>query len=223
MPHIAAYGLPAGIGALLIAAAAILRYHHHRTPGTKGKAGEWLRKISLSHRVSMVLFLAGAGFLALGVLPWQNALATLAGTGAGLIVMLAVALFAALGFWLEIRHHHASKRARAHVYAVIAGSSLVMLILNGARLLREAARSPRSTVRALSQSVHRVSSGHAAHSMTTKSALEIVAAVLVALALVLVLVGKHEPKANRKGSGSGNRQQPAITTGQRALPAGKGN
>lgn len=220
--HIPGYGVPAGIGVLLIAGAATLRYHHGRTPRTGGRAGDWLRKVSLAHRVSMIAFLAGAAFLALGVLPWQDALATLTGTGEGQIAVLAVAFFAALGFWYEMRHHHEHKRARAHVYGVITGTSLVTLILNGARLLHEAATSPRSTARALAQSVNRVSSGHAAHAMTQRHALEIVGIALAVLAAVLVLAGKRE-RGGRKGPGSANSGPRAITAGPRAIPSGKGH
>ena len=55
------YGYPAGIGVLAVALGVALRLIHP-------KSG-WL------HRASMVAFVAGAFLLALGVVPWQDALA----------------------------------------------------------------------------------------------------------------------------------------------------
>src|SRR5215472_8222351 len=91
-----------------------------------------------AHRAGMILFGTAAFLLTLGVIPWQQALATLTDSGAGLVGLLIVALFAAGGVWWESAHQHRERRLRAHVYAVAAGISVLVLIGNSARLLSEA-------------------------------------------------------------------------------------
>jgi len=152
------------------------------------------------------------------VLPLQNALATLTGTGAGLVTLLIAGFFCFVGFWFEMRHHHGARRARGHVYGTITGISAVMVLLNGARLLKDAATSPGKTATALAQSVNRVSSGHAAHAMTARRALEIVGVALAALAAVLVMAAKRDPKPKNQGQNGGPR---AIAAGPPALPSGR--
>lgn len=194
------YGYPVALGVLAVAAGIAARLVHH-------KSG-WL------HRATMVLFVVGASLLALGVIPWQDALARLTASGTGIVVALVVGLFAAAGFVYEIAHKHKDRRLRSHLYAWVAGSASIALVAQSARLFAEAARSPGKTASALSQSVRSISTGHAAHATSTHQAVVIVAFAVAAGLGLLAFISKLTPAAKTPGRAAPR----AITAGRPALP-----
>jgi hypothetical protein len=175
-------------------------------------AGLWHR--GWVHRFAACMFVLAAFLLGIGIIPWQDALAGLTGTGTGAVALLIVAIFTGLGFWYELSHKREARHHHAHILAMACGTAVVMLVGNSARLLREASRSPGKTATALAQSVRGIRSGHAAAAMSHHQSLVILGAVAGGAVVLLIAGGKHE---RRKPAPA--RAPLAITSGRPAAHA----
>jgi hypothetical protein len=194
--HVPIYGYPVAYG--VIAFAAGLGLWHYCS------------KSAIAHRAAMVAFGLAFAFFAIGVIPFQDALAGLTSTGTGLVVLVVVFLLAVAATAYELRHKRKDKRLYAHACAGVAFIAMVMIIGNGVRLLSEAARSPARSATALAQSVHGIQSGAAAHAQSSHQSMADVGLAIAALAVLVVLGRRHE----RKRSAPASRGQLAITGGR---------
>jgi hypothetical protein len=169
------------------------------------------------HRLSAIGFGLGAFFLAIGVVPWLDALSGLVDSGTGLTVLAIIDLVAGLGFWYEAVQKHMHHRIRTPVTALTFGTALMLTIGNLGRLLTQAARSAGKTARALSQSVHQIKSGQAAHAMPQHQGLVVLAAGAGILMLLIVLGHRHEHgRGSRRGGQAaigGGGGTPILTSG----------
>jgi hypothetical protein len=173
-------------------------------------AGALLWRYKRFHRLSGLGFGLGAVLLAIGVVPWLDALAALTASGTGSVVLLVIDFVAGTGFVFEVLMKHQHHRLRTPVLTIAFGTSLVVTIGTAARLLREAARSPGKTTAALSQSVTQIRDGQAAHAMDGHQALVIL--VIAAAVLVLLIAGAHRmekrtgPARSIPGRGNASRR-----------------
>lgn len=196
-------------------------FHIHGYPVAYGAVlsaiglGLWHRR--WLHRAAMVAFAFAAAFFVLGVVPLQDALAELTSTGPGLVVLLIVTVLFGAGFVYEMRNKRRDARHLAHICAGVTAVAVLLLIGNSARLLAEAARSPARAGAALSQSVHGISSGRAAHAVSSHQSLVDLGLAILAVAILALLARRHERRTPAK------RGPLAITSGRPALPNAKGH
>jgi hypothetical protein len=202
MHSIHIHGYPTALGAISFAVGAILwRY----------------KKL---HRWSGLGFALGAFFLAIGVIPWLDALATLTGSGTGTVVLLIIDVISFAGIIFEVILKHQHHRIRTPVLAVTGGTCLVVTLGILGRLLTEAERSPGKTTAALSQSVAQIRSGQATHAMQGHQALVILFVAAVILISLMVIAHKAEKKTPARGVTSLPGRRPAIG-GRPAIGAGR--
>jgi len=181
-------------------------------------AGLWsYRKL---HRVTAWGFGLAAFFLAAGLTPWTDALASLVATGAGITVLVIVAIVGGFGFHFEAILKHQHHRIRTPVIAVTFGTAIVLTIGSLSRLLRKAAESPSKTSDALGSAISRIQSGKAAHAVPAGHGL-FVLAIGAAVLMALIMFG-HKMENRRKGGGRGMIPAAARPAGRPALPAGRG-
>ena len=183
-------------------------------------AGLWsYRKL---HRVTAWGFGLAAFFLAVGLTPWTDALASLVSTGIGITVLVIVAIVGAFGFHFEANLKHQHHRIRTPVIAVTFGTAIVLTIGSLSRLLRKAAESPSRTGDALGSAISRIQSGKAAHAVPAGHGL-FVLAIAAAFLMAMIMFGHRMEKRRKPGAiggapAAGRRGIP----GRSALPAGRG-
>jgi hypothetical protein len=206
MHNIDIHGYPVALGAVCFVIGAVLwRY----------------KKL---HRISGIGFLLGAFFLAVGVIPWLDALAALTATGTGVVVLLIADVVSGFGTWYEVIKKHMHHRIRTPVLCVAFGTSVVVTIGSLSRLLHEAATSPAKTTAALSQTVAQIKSGSAAHAMSGHQPL-VILGVAALVMIVLIAAASRMEKTSGSGRGTaaipGRRPVTGRPAARTALPRGR--
>ena len=173
------------------------------------------------HRLSAIGFGLGAFFLAVGVVPWLEALASLTASGTGITVLILVDIVSGFGAWYEAVCKHMHHRIRTPVLMVAFGTAVVLTIGSASRLLREAATSPGKSSAAVGRAISQIQSGHAAHAVPSHHALMILLLACAALVLLIVMAHRMEKGSSKSAGPAAIRGGRPAPSGRRAIPAGR--
>lgn len=182
-------------------------------------AGLWSYK--RFHRITAWGFGVAAVFLAVGLTPWTDALASLVATGTGITVLVIVTIVGGFGFHFEANLKHQHHRIRTPVIALTFGTAIVLTIGSLSRLARKAAESPSKTSDAFGSVISRIQSGKAAHATPAGHGL-LVLAIAGALLIALIMFAARMEKRRKPGAIGGPAAGRRPLGARPALPAGRG-
>ncbi len=180
---------------LLVAGAAAFLWMHR-----------WLARL-------ITVAVAFIAVLSVAAIPeWRNALATVFGSGPGLLVLFVLAVAFAGFFAVDLyRHHHP---VRSSIFGVIAGLACVMAWAMHKKILHQGRKLLPKTGAALNQAMNQIGSGQAmtAESRTTVAVVLVIGALI--LIMIFALMHKHHKSRPFKSARAFGEM--------RALPAGTG-